>query len=195
MSYPSNLVHLRKTIKYLSATSATSFWKVRVSLVRPKAKGPVLLAMCSSHLMMSGVDTLKGRFPMMWRFGGSDWEPSTHAHLGFSKTNYQVYGVCFLSNCSQLGYKGKIKHHNAFAWIHRYWENSVYFFATQNNNGSPLVKVKVKYKLNEVKLYGENISKLYLITKQEDIIIFVYNSPIPTVTSHYVMLCYVILNQ
>lgn len=48
-----------------SPTSATSFWKVSVSRVRPNVKGPVLFATFSSHLMIRGVETLNGRFPMM----------------------------------------------------------------------------------------------------------------------------------
>lgn len=56
---------------YGELTSATSFWKVRVRRVRPNAKGPLRVEMHSSHLMMSGVDTLKGRFPMMCKSGGS----------------------------------------------------------------------------------------------------------------------------
>lgn len=52
-------------------TSATSFWKVRVSCERPKEKGPSLLGIMDSHWSSKGMETLKGRLPMMWKLGGS----------------------------------------------------------------------------------------------------------------------------
>ena len=52
-------------------TSATSFWKVSNIRVRPKENGPVLSATDSNQRNIKGSDTLKGRFPRMWRFGGS----------------------------------------------------------------------------------------------------------------------------
>lgn len=57
---------------FTTLTSATSFWKVSVSLVRPNIKGPLLLDICSSHFIRRGVDTLKGKFPMMCKLGGTE---------------------------------------------------------------------------------------------------------------------------
>ena len=55
----------------LLLTSATSFWKVSVSWDRPKLKGPCLFGIMESHCRSRGMETLKGRFPMMWKLGGS----------------------------------------------------------------------------------------------------------------------------
>ena len=49
--------------------SATSFWKVRVSLTRPYFHALVRSDMASSQSMMSAVDTLNGRLPMMCMLG------------------------------------------------------------------------------------------------------------------------------
>ncbi len=42
-----------------------------MSCVRPRLKGPVLVAIRESHFRRRGMDTLKGRLPIRWKLGGS----------------------------------------------------------------------------------------------------------------------------
>jgi len=60
--------------------SATSFWNVNVIFVLPNAQGPRRSAIACNHLIISGVDTLNGKLPMMWISGGLSF------HIFFSST-------------------------------------------------------------------------------------------------------------
>jgi len=42
-----------------------------MSMVRPKLNGPFLCGIMDSHCSSRGIETLNGRFPTMWKFGGS----------------------------------------------------------------------------------------------------------------------------
>lgn len=63
--------HLLEALVRAIILSATSFWNVRVSWVRPWINGPVRSEQCFNHLIIKGVDILKGKLPIIYKGGGS----------------------------------------------------------------------------------------------------------------------------
>ena len=79
-----------------------------------------------------------------------------HTHTsGLAKPTTKYMESAFCQTVHSWGIRAKS---NITMLLHEYIDIEKTLFISlphKNNNGSPLVKVKVKYKLNEVKLYGE----------------------------------------
>ena len=78
--------------------SATSFWNVSISGTRPCFHAPRCIEMSSSQRIISGVDTLNGRLPIIFRWGC----------VSFHRVDNSLGKICSMSKCRTSPLKMRI---------------------------------------------------------------------------------------